>query len=79
MFLLQFHLLFSKLFGKTVLIWLFAAPNFMLSTARLIKLTVQYLNPGQTTCMAGLEIIFGGSQTDEWLPVGSLPLGTEFN
>ena len=37
--------------GKVIMLWTFAVPQFLLATTRLIKLSLQYLNPGQTVCM----------------------------
>ena len=53
---------------KFIFIWCFDAPNFLVATSRLIKLIVQYLNPGQTVCLVN----------DEGPPLGEPSLGTEF-
>ena len=58
--------LFSPLL-KIILIWCFDAPNFLLGTSRLIKLIVQYLNPGQTVCLV-----------NDKTTIRDPPLGTEF-
>ena len=42
---------FSEMRFGLFLVFGFAIPHFLLSTTRLIKLIVQYLNPGQTICM----------------------------
>ena len=74
---ISFILFFSYPKSKFILIFAFAAPNFLLATARLIKLTVQYLNPGQTTCMAGVD--FQSLVSPEINIDDFSPLGIEFN